>query len=290
MILKQCCGVIASVAPFRADHPLIVGLCDSADRPERVVFVENFPQEQEQSVSLSERATLRNGVWIHIITIDEYLGSAGAFLRGIELAKEKGGRMVLLFDQDCQVDSKTCKELFRHCTATSPIVVGNRNARGEGLVTPGLFLAIKKTPTRRTDTLATWAGMAFDLNLVPKWREWLMTLSRTLWFYWDDYVFCSWAMADGMTIRSIPTARFYSPNPPRRNRTGWRYYYEARNAVWFARLTMPTGRCTHFITLWFLEFVVGFGLRDRKFGWAWMGFWHGVKGVHGRVYGPSASD
>jgi GT2 family glycosyltransferase len=130
--------------------------------------------------------------------------------------------------------------------------------------------------------------MAIAPDFVPGWREKLQALADTLWFYWDDYVFSRWAGSQGLPITDVPQAVFTSPNPPRRRRAGWRYYYEARNAVWFARMTLNPWHRRYFVALWFFEFVIAFGLRDRKFRWAWRGFWDGVRGVKGRTVQPIA--
>ncbi len=286
-MLNGCACVIASTSPYVEDHPLITGICDAADRPETLIMVINHAREVN-SVEDRIHTTIRSGVVIRVMEQDDYLGSAGAFLAGIDLAVALGVKVVILFDEDCRVYPDTCRELFTTCGPNAPIVTGNRNGRGDGRVHTGLLFAIKKAPKMGPGVYVTWAGMALALDSVPHWRSSLQTLAEILWFYWDDYVFSAWAHAQNIPLEEAPRAVFTSPNPPRRHRAGWRYYYEARNGVWFARLTMRPLRRQYFIALWFLEFVLGFGLRDRKFRWAWRGFWDGVRGVKGRTVQPIA--
>lgn len=275
-----CFGVIATTRPFDPTMPGISDLCDGHSGLSGLVVVANYPHEPRSSKHLM----VCSKIAITVIDASDYLGSAEAFRRGISVAQSAGADAVLLLDDDCVMDTASCRALCE-AVQTYAIVSANRNGHRETWVVPGVIRVLRPARTSH-NILCGWAGTALNLNLIPQWDAWLRQLGQTLWFYWDDYTFVGWVIRHGLEVYGLEHATFTSPRVPRTQRAHWRSYYESRNAVWFARWTLTGFRQWKFIVLWFVEYVVGIGLRDARFRETWKGFWDGISGVSGRCISP----
>lgn len=277
---SKCFAIVATVQPFDINSRLIVELCEQNDYLNGLVVVVNYPHK----IIHPKEITSLSGVDIIILHIRDYRGSAGAYRLGITEAEKAGAGIVLLFDDDCLIDAHACKALYE-ASHLHAIVSGNRNDVREGWVQTGRFLVMHRTKRSR-NMLCGWAGLGINLNKVPEWNRWLQQLEYTFWFYWDDYTFVSWAIEAGLSVMGVTEAIFHSPNHPRRTRKSWRSYYESRNGVWFAKMTMTGWGRRKFIVLWFVEYVVGVGIRDRRLRETWKGFKDGLTGRQGRTITP----
>lgn len=278
--MGTCFGIIATVHAFDIDMSAISELCEKGSGLSGLVVIVNYPHRP----SAPKYSHWCSGIEIIVIEACDYIGSAEAFRRGIVAAQSMGADAVLLLDEDCFMTTTACNALCE-AVRSHAIVSANRNTHRETWVVPGTIRVLRRANTSQ-NMLCGWAGMAINLTQIPEWDRWLRQLGETLWFYWDDYTFVAWTMQQGLSVRGFDQITYESPNLPRRTRSSWRSYYESRNGVWFARLTMSGWPRWKFVLLWFIEYVVAVGIRDRKLRQTWTGFRDGVSGIVGRTADP----
>lgn len=290
---------VAAVAAL-AQRLLLTDLAD-------VLLVDNT---ESNDVCSRLRAAVA-GLSVEVICRGVNLGIAEAHTLGLQLAKQRGYRAVLLLDQDTQLEQDALRELVNALDAL--------RARGERVAGVGaifrdprceqVFPFVRLGRLRmHVVTVTGTAPVECDLlissgSLIPvDAAEAVGPLDRDLFIDYVDMEWCARARARGWKLFGVPSARMlhtigettltvlgrtipvHSPQ---------RQYYLIRNALLFARKPyLPLNWRVHLVYRAVTQ-VVMFGLlcgpRIARLGWLLRGFWDGMLGRSGRLGGPLGS-
>jgi len=215
--------VTAVVVTFDGPDALVSCLrCIAAQtlRPRHVLVVDNASRPPAQSAIVG--AGLDDGT-VEVVRLPQNTGPAGGMATGLTAFAAGEDRFAWLLDDDAFAHEE-CLERLIGDAVRHPRSVMRPVVSAGGRVLPG------------------WPG--WNGALIPRGAVEAVGVPRADLFWWvEDTEYLLWRLPragfDGATCHGATVSQGYARRGP--NKAAWKYYYEARNTLWY-RLWVQRGR------------------------------------------------
>lgn len=207
--------ILALVVTFDAPEPLVAclrGIHSQTTEPDGILVVDNASQVPAQDVLA--RAGLANGE-TKFLRLPENLGPAGGYAAG--LGRLAGSRYdaAWVMDDDCVPDPGCLSGLVhRYRSAELPTLFFPRILDEQGVIT----------------NYPAWSGVLISRAIVQA-----VGVPKEEFFWWaEDTEYLQWRIPRaGYDVVRVSTATVTHGRARPRRRAAWKYYYEARNFVYY---------------------------------------------------------
>lgn len=267
-------------------------------RPDEIIIIDNASTDGTKDY-LALRKKLRNTI-LHVYRLEENLGGAGGFAKGLRLATNNGADWVWMMDDDAVPHPTALQELF-HISTEPYNIYGSVAFNGSNTawpVTPAEHCAaaiddLGAIPDRLEVESIPFLGFLIHRDMVQR-----IGLPDAGYFIAaDDIEYCLRAKRAGARLILASRSRIKHPKTQREtvhllghevvylSLPPWKRYYDTRNRLLNARKYYGRRLFTEVLPGSFIRLIAALIREPRKGAqlWAWCcGIFDGLLGIKGR--------